>query len=50
MRAKRLFIQPFVDRDTVPFAGFSAPEAADLAVFQDILSTAAEQVVIRGVT
>ena len=49
-KAKRLFIQPFVDRDTVPFAGFSAPDGAELAAFQDILSAAAEQVTIRGVT
>ncbi len=47
-RIKRLFIQPFVDRDTVPFAGFSAPERAELEEYTAILSTAAEQVKIRG--
>ena len=49
-KAKRLFIQPFVDRDTVPFEGFSAPSGTDLAAFQSILSAAVEQVAIRGVT
>ena len=49
-KAKRLFIQPFVDRDTVPYAGFSAPNGAELAEFQEILSVAAVQVAIRGVT
>lgn len=46
--AKRLFLQPFVDRDTVPFAGFSAPEQAELEEMKGILSAAAEQVAIRG--
>lgn len=48
-KAKRLFIQPFVDRDTVPFAGLSAPDKAELEEFRAILSAAAEQVTIRGV-
>ena len=47
-RAKRLFLQPFVDRDTVPFAGFSAPETAQLEEMRDILSAVVEQVAIRG--
>ncbi len=47
-RIKRLFIQPFVDRDTVPFAGLSAPEKAELEEYRAILSTVAEQVTIRG--
>lgn len=45
---KRLFLQPFVDRDTVPFAGLSAPEAAQLEAYCRILSVAAEQVAVRG--
>ena len=48
-RVKRLFLQPFVDRDTVPFAGFSAPEKAELEEYRQILSVAAEQVTIRGI-
>lgn len=48
-KAKRWFLQPFVDRDTVPFAGFSAPEKEALQRWAGILSAAAEQVCIRGV-
>ena len=48
-RAKRLFIQPFVDRDTVPFAGLSAPDKAELEEYRAILSVSAEQVAIRGI-
>ena len=48
-KAKRLFIQPFVDRDTVPFAGLSAPEKAGLEEYRAILSASAEQVCIRGI-
>ena len=49
MKAKRLFIQPFVDRDTVPFEGLSAPNQAELEEYRAILSAVAEQVTIRGV-
>lgn len=45
---KRLFLQPFVDRETVPFAGFVPPDAPQLQQMQAILSTAAQQVSIRG--
>jgi pyruvate formate lyase activating enzyme len=47
-RVKRWFLQPFVDRDTVPFAGLSAPDEATLARWQQILSAVAEQVSVRG--
>ena len=47
-KVKQLFLQSFVDRDTVPFAGFSAPEREELRRYADILSAAAEQVHIRG--
>ena len=47
-KVMKLFLQPFVDRDTVPFAGFSAPDATQLNRFAAILSAAAEQVHIRG--
>ena len=47
-KVEQLFLQPFVDRDTVPFAGFSAPEREELSRYADILSAAAEQVHIRG--
>jgi pyruvate formate lyase activating enzyme len=45
---KRLFLQSFVDRDTVKFAGLSAPEAAEMQQFQAILAPFAEKVEIRG--
>lgn len=47
--AKRLFIQPFVDRDTVPVAGLSAPDKDSLGVFVSLLSPCAEHVSLRGV-
>ena len=47
-KVKQLFLQPFVDRDTVPFSGFSAPNREELERYAAILSTAAEQVHIRG--
>ena len=47
-KVKQLFLQPFVDRDTVPFAGFSAPDKEELEHYASILSAAAEQVIIRG--
>ena len=45
---KRLFLQAFVDRDTVMFAGLSAPEEAQMAEFLKILEPFAEIVKIRG--
>jgi len=45
---KRLFLQPFVDRDTVPMAGFSAPEAEILQRYREILSSAVPYIGIRG--
>ena len=45
---KRLFLQGFVDRDTVKFAGLSAPEGAKMQRFQSILAPFAEIVKIRG--
>ena len=45
---KRLFLQSFVDRDTVMFAGLSAPDDAKMQLFQSILAPCAEMVKIRG--
>ena len=45
---KRLFLQSFVDRDTVMFAGLSAPDDAKMQLFQSILAPCAEMVRIRG--
>ena len=46
--AKRYFLQPFTDRDTVAFAGFHAPESADLQRFADIVRPFVGSVGIRG--
>ena len=44
----RLFVQPFVDRETVPMAGLSAPSGEELEQFLGILSDCAERVEVRG--
>ena len=44
----RLFVQPFVDRDTVPIGGLSAPGREELEQFCGILSACAERVELRG--
>lgn len=44
----RLFVQPFVDRDTVAVGGLSTPEGAELEQFREILSPCAEAVALRG--
>ena len=44
----RLFVQPFVDRDTVPVGGLSAPSGEELEQFCRILSVCAERVEVRG--
>ena len=44
----RLFVQPFVDRETVPVAGLSAPSREELEQFLEILSACAERVEVRG--
>ena len=45
---KQLFLQSFIDRDTVMFAGLQAPEAAQMARYREILEPFAESVKIRG--
>ena len=45
---KRLFLQSFVDRDTVMFAGLQAPGEPQMAHYQAILEPFAEIVKIRG--
>ena len=42
------YLQPFVDRDTVPFAGLKAPSREKLAEYAEILAPVAETVRIRG--
>lgn len=47
-RPKKLFLQSFVDRDTVLFAGLSAPEAEATQEFAKILEPFGEKVTIRN--
>ena len=47
-RVKRLFLQSFVDRDTVAFAGLHPCTGAQMAEFVRILEPFAEFVKIRG--
>ena len=46
--AKRYFLQPFKDRDTVAFAGFHAPEAVKLERWKEIVQPFVGSVEIRG--
>lgn len=48
-KVRRLFLQPFVDRDTVPVAGFTAPDSDQLNIFSALLASCAEEVAFRGV-
>ena len=48
-KVRRLFLQPFVDRDTVPVAGLSAPDTKMLAEFTEILASCTEEIHVRGV-
>ena len=47
-KPRQLFLQRFVDRETVLFAGLSAPEDEAVAQFSDILSPFVQKVSIRG--
>lgn len=47
-RAKRLFLQPYADRDSVLAQGLSTPDTEKLRRFKDILAPYAEFVAIRG--
>ena len=44
----RFFVQPFVDRETVPVGGLSAPTGEELELFTRILSGCADLVAVRG--
>ena len=46
--ARRLYLQPFADRDTVAFAGFSAPDMPTLERWAEILREFVGEVGIRG--
>ena len=45
---KKLFLQPFVDRDTVVFSGLSAPESTQMAAFRELLKPFVLEVSARG--
>ena len=45
---KKLFLQPFADRDTVVFSGLSAPDAAQTARFAELLKDFVLDVSVRG--
>ncbi|MBO6061709.1 MAG: anaerobic ribonucleoside-triphosphate reductase activating protein [Clostridia bacterium] len=47
--AKRYFLQPFADRDTVPFRGLGAPTKEELNEFAEAVRPYVENVEIRGV-
>jgi pyruvate formate lyase activating enzyme len=44
----KLFLQPFVQRDSVLNQNLTSPETAEITSFVEILSTFAEDVSIRG--
>ena len=46
--AKRYFLQVFTDRDTVPYAGLSAPSKAQMRAYADLVRPYAADVQIRG--
>ena len=46
--ARRYFLQPFTDRDTVPFAGLHAPSAERLENYAQIMRTYVPETAIRG--
>lgn len=45
---EKLFLQRFVDRDTVVFAGLRAPEENEVARYADILKPYVQQIAVRG--
>ena len=46
--AKRYFLQVFTDRETVPFAGLSAPSAEEMRAYADLVRPYVGDVQIRG--
>ena len=45
---KKLFLQPFADRDTVVFSGLKAPESSQMAEFVELLRPFVLDVSVRG--
>ena len=48
-KVPQLYLQPFVDRDTVAAAGLSAPSAGELDAFVSVLTPFVEFVKVRGI-
>jgi len=46
--ARRCFLQPFTDRDTVPFAGLHAPDGETLRRWAELVRPYVQEVGIRG--
>ena len=46
--AKRYFLQPFTDRDTVPLRGLEAPDEAELRRYCDLVRPRVPSVAVRG--
>jgi len=46
--AKRYFLQAFTDRDSVPFAGFSAPSKEKMEAYAELVRPFVESVSLRG--
>ncbi len=47
-KPRRLFLQSFVDRDTVVFSGLCAPEADRVSRYAEILTQYVEEIRVRG--
>ena len=48
-KPKKLFLQSFVDRDSVVFSGLSAPTATQITRFAEVLTPYVDEVAVRGV-
>ena len=46
--APAYYLQPFTDRETVPFGGLSAPSAAEMERYAEIVRPYVGRVEIRG--
>ncbi len=47
-KVKRLFLQPFVDRESVLFSGLNSPETDQMEKYRECLRPFAEYIAIRG--
>ena len=45
---KKLFLQPFMDRETVVFSGLSAPDPTELGMFTELLKDFVLEINVRG--